>query len=382
MSHLHQLVSETVFDAVAGPLKLPALDNTYGALFVGMVCGLIIYGLTLLQTYRYFRLYPNDRPVLFWLVIVIWALETFHTLLTVEACYWHLITNYFNPLSLLEGHWSTRLMVPTTGLLLIVSQTFYARRVWYVGPQCRYIVGVVGCIMVTLAGFMIATTVESFRLSLHDFQHISWLVSAMVGLGALADAILTVTLITILMRRRTGAKRTDSTIDILVLYAINTGFLSFIFAFLTFLFAIILPGNLIYIGFSIVSSKLYSNCVLAVLNSRRALSTRMLEGFEMNTGESRAHTRAEAWDIPEARRQDPARAKEWADGVATHTISFARPTDTELFSTEVEFGTRTRTHTSDISSTRAASGGSGIVDSDDKVELGIAGARDVGHPSF
>ncbi|KAI0759573.1 hypothetical protein BD413DRAFT_271539 [Trametes elegans] len=46
------------------PIQLPSLGDTYGALFIGMCFCILLYGLTLHQTYRYFRLYPKDRPLL------------------------------------------------------------------------------------------------------------------------------------------------------------------------------------------------------------------------------------------------------------------------------------------------------------------------------
>ena len=44
-----------------------------------------------------------------------------------------------------------------------------------------------------------------------------------VGIASLADTIMTAALIFSLHRSRTGVKRTDGLINILILYAINTG---------------------------------------------------------------------------------------------------------------------------------------------------------------
>ncbi|KAJ8480917.1 hypothetical protein ONZ51_g6352 [Trametes cubensis] len=41
--------------ASPGFIKLPALDNTFGALLLGSFLGFILYGLTVHQVYRYFR---------------------------------------------------------------------------------------------------------------------------------------------------------------------------------------------------------------------------------------------------------------------------------------------------------------------------------------
>ncbi|EIW52174.1 uncharacterized protein TRAVEDRAFT_32023 [Trametes versicolor FP-101664 SS1] len=289
---------------MAGAPALPALDNTYGALTLGTVFGLMLYGLTVHQTYRYSRLYPKDGPWLKRLVCGILAFETLHTTLGIAAVYYHLVTNYFNPATLLLGHWSTRLLTPTTGLTIILCQSFYAFRVYVIGSHYIYrvLVGLAAVFMFTSFGFMVAATVEGFILSLSDFKRVSWLVSAMFGFAVLVDVCLTGTLVTVLLRSRTGFKRTDSLIEVLIVYAINTGLLTSIFGLLCFIFAIILPGNLIYIGFSIVGVKLYANSVLAVLNSRRSLSDRMFESaFEMGSFEPGRflqpppHGGAEAW---------------------------------------------------------------------------------------
>ncbi|KAI9060717.1 hypothetical protein FKP32DRAFT_1678675 [Trametes sanguinea] len=272
------------FNSFAALPKLPRLDNTFGALVLGMSFGLMLYGLTVHQCYRYARLYRKDEAWLKCLVLAILVLETFHIALCIVAVYYHLVSNYFNPLSLLVGHWSTRLLTPVTIVTIILCQGFYAFRVCRIGSHYAYLVSVAvaAVCMVCEFGFMLAATVEGFRLSLNDFQHVSWLISAVTGCAVLCDVCLTGTLVTALVRSRTGSKRTDSLIEVLIIYSINTGLLTSIFGMLTFIFAIILPGNLIYIALTIVGVKLYANSVLAVLNSRQSLSNRMLQGFEMS----------------------------------------------------------------------------------------------------
>ncbi|KAI0326507.1 hypothetical protein GY45DRAFT_104068 [Cubamyces sp. BRFM 1775] len=49
--------------------------------------------------------------------------------------------------------------------------------------------------------------------------------------------------------------------------------------------ALILRGNLIYVGMGSVGLKVYGNSVLAVLNSRRSLSERMMQDFELGSFE-------------------------------------------------------------------------------------------------
>ncbi|KAI0656160.1 hypothetical protein C8Q70DRAFT_1057018 [Cubamyces menziesii] len=60
-----------------------------------------------------------------------------------------------------------------------------------------------------------------------------------------------------------------------------------IVSFISFLFALLLRGNLIYAGVSIVGAKLYANSVLALLNSRKYLNNRLQDDFtSVNLGGS------------------------------------------------------------------------------------------------
>ncbi|KAH9848471.1 hypothetical protein C2E23DRAFT_889121 [Lenzites betulinus] len=65
--------------------------------------------------------------------------------------------------------------------------------------------------------------------------------------------------------------RTDSVIDLLIIYAVNTGLLTGIFSVCSFIFVLTSPKNLIYSAFNIIAAKMYANSLLAVLNSRKFL---------------------------------------------------------------------------------------------------------------
>ncbi|KAH9902423.1 hypothetical protein C8Q73DRAFT_2735 [Cubamyces lactineus] len=79
--------------------------------------------------------------------------------------------------------------------------------------------------------------------------------------------VLTVTL----HRSRTGFQPTDSLIDTLILYSVCTGLITNVFSLLGFIIALVLPNDMLYIMASIITTKLYVNCVLAALNTRKSL---------------------------------------------------------------------------------------------------------------
>ncbi|KAI0349195.1 hypothetical protein OH77DRAFT_1525853 [Trametes cingulata] len=86
---------------------IPALDNTFGALLLGTFCGLILFGITLHQGYRYVRFpaYDKDSIIIKGTVATVLILETLHSALALHVCYFYLVKQYFDPLALLKGTW-------------------------------------------------------------------------------------------------------------------------------------------------------------------------------------------------------------------------------------------------------------------------------------
>ncbi|KAH9902502.1 hypothetical protein C8Q73DRAFT_777786 [Cubamyces lactineus] len=211
------------------------------------------------------------------------SLETFHTALCIHMCYYYLTTNYFNPLALLSGVWSQLLPV-VTGTVIFVCHGFYARRVYLIGGLYRPLVFVIAGFMLGELAFVIAATTESFiQATFAAWEHYTWLISAGFGCAVGADLVLTTSLIVVLHRSRTGFRSTDSMIDILIIYTINTGLLTGIFSLLSLIFAIVEPSNLIYVALNMVSTRSYANSVLAVLNSRRSLVERRFAQLDAGT---------------------------------------------------------------------------------------------------
>ncbi|KAL1940999.1 hypothetical protein VTO73DRAFT_7635 [Trametes versicolor] len=263
-------------------LGLPSFDSTIGAVFLGLVVGIMLYGLTVYQAYKYYTVYPNDRIGLKVFITVILAFETFHSALWIVVSYHYLITEAFNVIGLLDAHWSVRLTVLTTGFTVFISQTFYAHRVYHVGPRYYRWLAIPAVIsMCTGLSFAIAAGVKAYTTTKYitDFKRVSWLVSVAYGFAVASDVILTGALVFVLQRSRTGSKRSNTVLDILIKYTINTGLLTSIFSVLVFIFAIILPGNLVYAGVSIVGAKLYANSVLAVVNSRKSIGNKFFDDF-------------------------------------------------------------------------------------------------------
>ncbi|KAI0648702.1 hypothetical protein C8Q79DRAFT_464516 [Trametes meyenii] len=262
------------------PQQVPVLDNTFGAVLVGTALGLVLYGVTLHQSYRYSRMYPDDSRWLKTLVIWVVLLETVTSAWSMHACYFYLVKNYFNPAALRRGSWSIDLFPLASGVTMVSTQSFFVRRVWLIGHRFRPLMIFAVILCVVELAFLTASSIEALIIpTFEEYRRVTWLVSTGSSMATAADLLLTTILIYSLHRSRTGIKRTDSMIDVMIVYSVNTGLLTGILNVLTLIFAFSRPNELIYIGFGVVGTKSYANSLLAALNSRQYLAKRGFGGM-------------------------------------------------------------------------------------------------------
>ncbi|KAI0656150.1 hypothetical protein C8Q70DRAFT_1057010 [Cubamyces menziesii] len=250
-----------------------------GAVILGGVLGLMSYGVTIHQVYRYFAMYPADRASLKFFVVILLVLETWHIVVWLAAGYHYNIEGHYTNEISLGGHWyissaqsvsqtthnerSAELQVDkailATAVPIGATQCFYAYRVYSIGPRYKWLVMPAVLCLVIYQGFAFAAGIKAFQATdtVADFESLSWIVAIACGLSSVTDVILAATMVFVLHRCRVqGLKcRTDTILDTLIKYTINTGLLTSISGLSAFIFAMILPGNLIYAGITIVGTK-------------------------------------------------------------------------------------------------------------------------------
>ncbi|KAI0636270.1 hypothetical protein C8Q77DRAFT_636208 [Trametes polyzona] len=265
--------------AAAVRSQLPPLQDTFGAYLICTCIGCMLFGLTTHQTYRYYRLYPTDGISL--KVGSLLGLDILHTITSIHVCYYYLVTNYFNPESMGTGVWSIRLGIMETGMVILVAHCFYARRLFLLGNGHLFPVSIIGLLLFAEIGFSLAATVESFiQVSFDKFFKFQWLIWVVLAVALLVDLVATSILTFYLRRSRTGFKRTDSMVDVLMVYAINTGLSTSVLTLAALICSIAASHTLIWAAITVPATKMYANSLLAVLNSRRSLIDKGLEGFE------------------------------------------------------------------------------------------------------
>ncbi|PIL32232.1 hypothetical protein GSI_05477 [Ganoderma sinense ZZ0214-1] len=273
--------SQPLVPPAIAALVADELPNTFGAWLICASVGCMLFGLTTHQTYRYFRLYPEDGPKLKLLVFALLILDTLHTVTNIHLCYYYLVINYLKPSALGSGVWSLRISITETALVMLVSHGFFLRRIFLLGERKILPVLIIGILMVSELAFAIAVTVMTFVLvSFEAFKTHMWMIWVMLANAVVIDLLVTNCLIFYLWRSRTGFKRTDNLLDVLMVYTINTGLSTSLLTLPAMICAIIMPDNLIWSAIYVIASKMYANSLLAVLNSRRSLIDKGMEGFE------------------------------------------------------------------------------------------------------
>ncbi|KAF7768668.1 hypothetical protein Agabi119p4_7911 [Agaricus bisporus var. burnettii] len=280
----------------------PLIMKTLGTVFIGFSAACVIYGILITQVFQYFRGYPFDKARFKYAVIVLTILETADQIFTGHITFWYTVKNWgrFDVLLKAELTWSLILQILIGSIVGTIVKTYVLRLqsvadvfltgrpsailqlFWSQGVALGrnyYITGVILVLTYTQLGLAIYYSYKAFMLpSLFAASSLRVLGSVSLGTGVLTDVTTAVTLCIYLNRLRTGLHTSDSLVNMLIRYAINTGALTSAVSLTTLLLYDFLPdNNLYYASVYIILSKLYAISLMATLNTRRQVRGRGTE---------------------------------------------------------------------------------------------------------
>ncbi|RPD52941.1 hypothetical protein L227DRAFT_658565 [Lentinus tigrinus ALCF2SS1-6] len=274
------------------PPPLPPLDNTLGAVLLGTFAGLILEGLLIHQSIRYFRLYPNDTLLLKLWVSAVMFIETLNSALNIHQCFYTMVVNYYNPLALEEPPvWSVWFSVSShryaNGVLLgersvflitgvgsaALTECFFMRRVWLVGRQYRVLVIIAMVFEMMFMGCYLSLLSRWNAPNLQEFLGETWLLTLGSGLFGCGDLMIASVLIYVLRKSRTGIKRTNWTLDVLVRYTFTTGFIITFFQVISIICSSLWPRTCIFWPIDVILTKTAASSMLISLIMRNWLGS-------------------------------------------------------------------------------------------------------------
>ncbi|PIL28936.1 hypothetical protein GSI_08983 [Ganoderma sinense ZZ0214-1] len=278
--------------AAIPPSVLAGIKETLGAAVVGGILATTIYGITVLQTYTYFRRYPNDSTGLKTLastpslvefartelgllqVGVLFILDTVTTVSIADGLYGYMVTDFGRPDQLSVTPISLAVEEGVTVVIATLCQLFFAHRLWVFSKHNKFLTFAIVALALGGLGPGIAITIHLFvnkEIFTLGSDYIRILSGFANGLAAVCDIVIAAGLCWYLQTGRTGYKRTDNIVDKLIVYAINRGVLTTACQTAHMITAVAFPGHFYFIPFAFCLGKFYCNTVLATLNVRQSL---------------------------------------------------------------------------------------------------------------
>ncbi|RDB29953.1 hypothetical protein Hypma_013819 [Hypsizygus marmoreus] len=258
------------------------LDDSMGSMLIGVIISAVLFGVSLVQTFYYYLSYPKDVWYLKALVVSTVVFDTVHLGLISHTVYHYLVSHYFHPDHLLLLTSSVLLEALFTGLTGAFVQTFYTARVLRLSKGNYYLSGFIFFLVVANAGCGTAWVILSMQMkTFQDLLGISALTLTINALSTAIDVMIAVTLCIMLNNARTGFKKSDTIINRLILFVVNTGVLTSCCAVGSLVSLLASPNTLIYASFYFCIGRFYTNSLLATLNARKSLTGTMQDVSHM-----------------------------------------------------------------------------------------------------
>ncbi|KAH8113585.1 hypothetical protein DFH11DRAFT_1727587 [Phellopilus nigrolimitatus] len=257
---------------------VPALDNTFGCLYLASIITMGLWGAGTVQVYYYFDKYTNDGYLLKTHVFVVWALDTAHQALILHSTYSYLIKNYANILFLEHLTNTLRDSIILTAFICALVQSLFVARIWLCGSS--------SLVSSSPSSYRrSSTTAKAYRFK--DFAGLSTIVVVTRTINvitAVTDATIAAVLVYLLRSSRAGFKKSETIFNKLMAYAINTGLITGVCAIASLITGFALSTTFIYVLFYLMLSRLYMNSMLAALNSRHNLRGGLTDNSEPGSG--------------------------------------------------------------------------------------------------
>ncbi|KAJ6511287.1 hypothetical protein C8R47DRAFT_1094457 [Mycena vitilis] len=246
----------------------PTPQLLLGPYLIGVVLNTFLYGVLMIQMIIYYQAYKNDKLWLRLFVVYLFVVESLNTGLSIALVYQPLVGQFGSdsPTTLFPS------LLPSQPFLeaaiFFPVQLFYA---WRISLIMRSYVASVFICMASVTSVVGAcwTAIIVAQVKIYadkpkvDRTALVWSCSA-----AVADIIITTSLIWSLKLRKTGIKRTDNTVDRIVRTSIQTGGLTVAFTILDVALFVALPTSTLSFVFDFGIPKLYSNALLSTFNAR------------------------------------------------------------------------------------------------------------------
>ncbi|KAJ7186958.1 hypothetical protein C8R46DRAFT_282082 [Mycena filopes] len=267
------------------PLQAPHLASSLtlttpleSAFQIGVLISYVLFGVMNTQTYLYYGRFQTDSIGLKGLVAFIWVCEFAQAISIGHALYAWTITAFGTPLPVPPKSFDASIFF--SGIIAACVQGFFSFRIWtlsrkWVIPAIAYTLSFLR-LVIGAAVFITALRMTSLQIFEARF---GWLITTAASIGVANDMLITLTLVFVLKGQRQEVQpRSVPLVDKLIIWTMETGLMTSVASIATLICFLTMKTNLVWAAVFVVVSRLYSNSVLASLNSRATLRA-MNENF-------------------------------------------------------------------------------------------------------
>ncbi|CAK5271672.1 unnamed protein product [Mycena citricolor] len=279
---------------MAPPLTLQpvTLENTLGAVFLGLVVSCILFGVSSLQMYFYYHHYPHDTLLHKSSIAALWVLDALHLSLTVYSTYYYGILGFGDPSRLASIIWFvgpsvSQLHIAINVVIILLVQSLYAYRVWILGGYHHGILGYFVAAVV-LGGFGIGIcavtackvySISSFR----QLPDIAWAIEASFAASTAIDIVISCAMCYYLRKSKGKESRLNSRISVLMQYTLSAGVFTSACSVVCLFTFILMSDNFIFLALTFILTRLYVTSFIAMMNARERSSNGGVSTFESSS---------------------------------------------------------------------------------------------------
>jgi len=232
-----------------------------------------LFGCTIVQAWIYVN--NNQDSWLFRGFVGSLILADFTTTaLNAQTIHFCLLTNFGNPIPLVETTSTINAEFALTVIIAFATQLFFATRIYLFKKSHWWIPAIV---VLFAIGQLVAGLLGAALLFKHPVVALLTTSAMKIrfgltgGLATVADVTATVSLSWYLSSVRSGIKRTDTILERLLMYVVSRGLLITIVQILYVIIYLSFPTKLFWMPLHLILSKLYVITLVAMLNARSDL---------------------------------------------------------------------------------------------------------------
>ncbi|KAI0313591.1 hypothetical protein OF83DRAFT_1175529 [Amylostereum chailletii] len=182
------------------------------------------FGILCIQVYTYYTRYTNDAWTYKTLVGALWILEAAHQAFVGHVGWFYGVEKYGHPEVFLDKPlWSLSVQVAWGAFVGTIVKICFALRVWKFSKGNIPITLIIVSMTLAQFGLAIAFTADSFHTRLIQAERIKTIASASLAVGVATDMFTALSLSYFLHTMRTGYTASDTLINRLIMYSVNTG---------------------------------------------------------------------------------------------------------------------------------------------------------------